>query len=81
MARVSIPDHLLPKLGPEMKMDTHWIDVRLRDGRCIANLVVRGGLYITGHAGDSNGEGSLTFEQAEIIDIRRHSIFGVLRPF
>ena len=81
MARVEIPHHLRPKLGPEMKMDIHWVDVKLQDGRCFFNLVVRGGRYITGHAGDSNGEGKLAFAESDIANVRRHALLGLVWPF
>lgn len=45
MAKIEIPAALRAKLGPEMKMDVHWADVKLHDGRVIKNLVVRGGLH------------------------------------
>jgi hypothetical protein len=57
MARIEIPAQLLSAIGPEMKMDVHWVDVRLANGRKIHNLVVRGGRYITGRETDINGEG------------------------
>ena len=48
MARIEIPEHLRSKIGADMKMDIHWIDVQLNNGTKIFNLVVRGGRYITG---------------------------------
>ena len=62
------------KLGPEMKMDVHWIDVRLKSGKVLRNLAVRGGRYITGSASDPDGEGSVLFVATDIQDVRRHSI-------
>ncbi len=73
MARIEIPNHLLSKLGPEMKMDCHWIDVKLKSGKVFRKLVVRGGRYITGRASDQNGEGPLPFSTADIARIRRES--------
>jgi hypothetical protein len=70
---IEIPEKLRPKLGPEMKMDVHWVDVRLKSGEILRELVVRGGRYITGRADDPNGEGPLQFSGADIQDIRRHS--------
>jgi hypothetical protein len=55
-----------------MKMDVHWVDVKLVDGRKIHNLVVRGGRYITGKDTDANGEGLLPFETKDIALVRRH---------
>lgn len=75
MAKIEVPAKFLKKLGPEMKMDIHWIDVRLKDGRVVKNLVVRGGRYITGRTGDINGEADLNFAALDITKIRRHSIF------
>jgi len=57
MSRIEIPKTLRAKLGPEMKMDVHWIDVKLNNGKRFQNLVVRGDRYITGMANDENGEG------------------------
>ena len=74
MAAITIPNSLLPKLGPEMKMDTHWVDVKLRDGRVLRNLVVRGGSTITGRKSDPDGEGVLDFTSDDIAAVRRHCI-------
>jgi hypothetical protein len=82
MAKIEIPSHLVKKIGAEMKMDTHWVDVKLMDGRVITNLVVRGGRYITGRDADLNGEGALPFNTEDIQAIRRHAfIFRRLWPF
>lgn len=75
MAKIEIPTTLRGKLGPEMKMDVHWVDVKLQDGQVLKNLIVRGGRYITAHDSDSNEDGSLPFTTADIKKIRRHSIF------
>ena len=64
-----------------MKMDTHWIDVQLRDGRRFSNLVVRGGLYVTGRKHDPDGEGPLPFTAADITNVRRHALLGSAWPF
>ena len=81
MSRIPIPEHLRSHLGPEMQMDVHWVDVRLRDGRCLSNLVVRGGCYITGRSDDPNGEGELPFTAADIWNVRRHTfLFGRFWP-
>jgi len=71
MSKIEIPEHLRFKLGPDMKMDVHWIDVKLSDGRTFSRLVVRGGRFITGRANDENGEAPLPFGSADIADIRR----------
>lgn len=81
MKRLELSPPLRAKLGPEMKMDTHWVDVKLRDGRKFMNLVVRGGAYLTGRAQDPNGEGALPFTVNEIAAIRRRSLFGSFSPF
>jgi hypothetical protein len=75
MAKIEIPEALQKKLGPEMKMDTHWVDIKLQDGQVLKNLVVRGGRYITGYGIDPNGERLLLFRTTDIMKIRRHSIF------
>jgi hypothetical protein len=74
MAKVEIPEPLRGKLGPEMKMDVHWVDVKLRDGRVVKKLVARGGRYITGRAEDLNGEGEVPFSTEDIKKVRRHSV-------
>lgn len=79
MAKIEIPKSMRNELGPEMKMDVHWVDVKLHDGRAFKNLVVRGGAYITGRASDQNGEGGLPFSTTDIRTIRRHSILPFWR--
>jgi hypothetical protein len=81
MAALKLPPHLAQKLGPEMKMDVHWVDVKLRDGRTFMNLVVRGGSFVTGRNTDPNGEGELPFVADDVASVRRHSILGGLWPF
>lgn len=71
MSNIEIPLHLRAKLGAEMKMDVHWIDVRLKDGRAIYRLAVRGGRYITGFADACDGESALSFAAEDIINLRR----------
>jgi len=66
---IEIPQHLIEKIGPEKKMDVHWVDVKLSDGTTVENLVVRGGQFITGKATDPNGEGKLMFSAADISDM------------
>ena len=82
MAKIEIPFYLLPKLGVEMNSGVHLIDVELRDGRIHRNLVVKGGLYITGRSADHNGEGNLPFSSFDICDIHRHAFaYGKLGAF
>jgi hypothetical protein len=81
MRSVLLPPHFRAKLGPEMKMDVHWVDVKLADGTKLMNLVVRGGTAITGRATDPNGEGPLPFASEDIVAVRRHTLLGSLWPF
>ena len=73
MSKIHIPEHLLRHLGPEMKMDVHWVDVLLKDKSKKKGLVVRGGAYITGKKTDPGGEGTLDFETSDILNIRREN--------
>ena len=73
MSKIEIPEQLRSKLGPEMKMDVHWIDVKLKTGKTFRRLVVRGSRYITGRENDENGEGQLPFESSDIGNVRRAS--------
>jgi hypothetical protein len=75
MAKIEIPEMLRKKLGAEMKMDVHWVDVKLQDGRILKNLIVRGGRYITAQENATSEKGDLSFKSEEIVKIRRHSIF------
>jgi hypothetical protein len=81
MAKIEIREELMNALGPEMKMDVHWVDVKLHDGREFKNLVVRGGRFITGRESDPNGEGELPFTSENIARVRRREIWGLLWPF
>ena len=74
MDKVEIPEYLISKLGPEMKMDTHWIDVKC-DKHNFYGLVVRGGKYITGFKTDKNAEGAIPFNSDNIQNIRRQALF------
>ncbi len=80
MSKLPVPAHLLSNLGPEMKMDVHWVDVKLKDGRCLTNVVLRGGTYLTGRDQDPNGEGPLPFQSSDIVNIRRRALLGKLWP-
>jgi len=73
MARIEIPQELLVDLGPEMSMDVHWVDVKLRNGQRFRRLVVRGGRFLTGRDTDIQGEGNLPFSGDDIVKIRRAS--------
>lgn len=74
MLKIEIPEVLRNKLGPEMEPNTHWIDVKLIDGRLFRNLVVQEGRYITGSKNDSIAETELSFASRDIFLIRRHSV-------
>ncbi len=76
MSKVQIPEKLLFKLGSEMKMDAHWIDVKLQSGAVFPKMVVRGGRYITGQANDANGIGEVSFTTEQIVNIRRQAFFS-----
>ena len=71
MAFIELPQEFVTVIGPAMAMDTHWIDVRLRDGRVLRGLVVRNNQVITGHESDENGEGPLDFAGDDIVAFRR----------
>lgn len=75
MSKVEIPKHLQPKLGSEMKMDIHWVDVLCNDSTKHYGVVVRGGQFITGFKNDTNGEGTVPFTSNQIINIRRQTLF------
>jgi hypothetical protein len=73
MAKIEIPQELRKKLGNEMKMDIHWIDVKLKNKKTYKKLVVRGGRFITGSSSDPDGIGDLDFTSSDIFDLRRTS--------
>lgn len=79
MAKIEIPSYLIPKLGSVMDAAPCLIAVELRDGRMLANLVVKGGVYITGHRDDADGEGDLPFSSFDICDIQRHAVVFAMR--
>ncbi len=70
MANIEIPEALLGKLGSGMGMDLHVIHVRLKDGRRLRNLAVKGGWIITGEANAPNGESDLDFDSDDIESIK-----------
>jgi hypothetical protein len=76
MSKVEIPFELRSKLGAEMKMDIHWVRVKLRNGTVHANMIVRGARYITGTSKDRDGVGTVPFVGSEILDIRREGLFA-----
>jgi len=76
LSKIEIPHNLLPKLGSEMKMDVHWIDVKLIDGSVFPKMIVRGGRYITGRDSDHNGIGNVPFESSQILSVRRQKFFS-----
>jgi hypothetical protein len=80
LSRIEILSELLAKIGPEMKMDCHWIDVRLKNGKVFTNLVVRGGRFITGQASAIDGESELAFSSTDIRNVRRRALMGALWP-
>jgi len=69
---VEVPAHLRERLGPEMKMDVHWVDVKLRSGLRLYNLVVRGGRFFAGFATQADGEGIVPFTSGDVVAVRRH---------
>ncbi len=75
MSKIKIPDHLLSKLGAEMKMDCHWIDVKLANGKVHNKMEVRGSRYITGYFYSSGGNCEINFKSEDIKDIRRQTFF------
>ncbi|WP_155874940.1 hypothetical protein [Desulfuromonas sp. AOP6] len=74
MNKIELPEHLRAKLGPEMKMDIHWVDVKTATGGTYRGVVVRGGRYITGLKSHPNGEGTVPFQANDIVKIRRQAI-------
>ncbi|MDM4770497.1 hypothetical protein [Solimonas sp. SE-A11] len=73
MQALEVPDPFRARLGPEMKMDVHWVDVKLKSGAVHRGLVVRGSRYLTGTR--LNPEGGVPFEVEDIIDLRRQSVW------
>lgn len=73
MNEVELPESMLIKLGSEMKMDVHWIDVKCANEKKYYRLVVRGGRFITGFTTDFNGVGELPFSSSDIVNIRRQA--------
>jgi len=79
MANIILPEALRAFLGPEMRRDTHWIDVRLADGRVFRRIVVEGGCVITGQGFYPIDDGPLPFEGSDIAEIYRSSLFLSVR--
>jgi len=69
---VEVPPHLRTKLGPEMKMGLHWVDVKLSSGLKFYNLAVRGGRFFVGLATDTESERKVPFASEDVIELRRH---------
>jgi hypothetical protein len=69
---LKLPNEFRASLGAEMKMDTHWIDVRLRSGRRVKNVVVRGGSVLTGVETPAGSLTPLDFSPDEIMSVARH---------
>ena len=67
-----LTEELRASLGPEMKMDVHLVDVRLKSGRRINNVVVRGGRFLTGVHISSDSLAPLDFSSEEILSVTRH---------
>ena len=72
MAKVELPPEFARSVGPEMKMDVHWVDVKLKNGERVYNVVVRGGRFFTGLASHPSGEGELPFVTEDVARVRRH---------
>ena len=73
-----IPDKLLEKVPPEVKMDVTYIDVKLKNDKIVKNITVRGGSYITSKKYDFDEKEPLGFSVDDIADIRESSIFNRL---
>lgn len=55
MKKPEIPELFRSRLGSEMKMDVHWVDVKLKSGVVHRGLVVRGARYLAGTQQDPDG--------------------------
>ena len=73
MARIEIPREFLHNLGTSVAMDLHVVNVKLRDGRKLRKLAVRGGRYITGYADAPEGESELDFVSDDIAALETSS--------
>ncbi len=58
-----------------MKMDVHWVDIKVTNGIVYPKMVVRGGRFITGFTTDVNEESNIPFNSRDISNIRRQSLF------
>ena len=73
MEKLEIPEPFRRRLGPEMKMDVHWVDVRLKSGVVHRGLLVRGSRYIVGTRQSPDGE--VPFSAEDIAGLRRQSVW------
>ena len=78
MAHITLPEPFRAFVGPGHH-DAHWIDVRLLDGRVYRNLIVRGGIEITGRAFPSPDDSPLPFEASDIAEVRPQAMFLPIR--
>ncbi len=60
MTSIILPTHLRAKLGPEMKMDVRWVDVKLTDGTKFLNLVCSRGNCDHGKSRRSERRGNIS---------------------
>jgi hypothetical protein len=77
--KIELPASLIKSLGPEMAMDVHWIDLKLKNGKILKKVVVRGGRFISGRDTGSNQEEAFELKKEDIIGLRRHSLLPVGR--
>ena len=69
---VEVPAHLRERLSPEMKMGVHWVNVKLRCGLRLYNLVVRGGRFFAGFVTQADGEGIVPLASEDVVPVRPH---------
>jgi len=73
LARIEIPERFRDRLGMPY-YEKRWVDVKLKDGRWLKNLVARE-FFVTGRESDPDCVGPLDFDEADIADVRRHTFF------
>lgn len=71
---IQIPDHLLEKVGKNIGPDFTKVDIKLKNGKMIKNLIVREKKYIVGINYNYN-ENVLNFSMQDIKDLRPSSFF------
>jgi hypothetical protein len=82
MTTVEIPANLVANVGAAVKMDFHLVDVKLRDGRVLRRLVVRGGRFIAGRERDRGEKSALPFRSEDVANVRCCApLLGGLWPF